>query len=82
MFEQGENMFKFDLNSGYHHVNIWPEYYKFLVFCWDKNGEVNYYDSTVLPFELVYTLLPLHQANKATDTILAWQGVKSYYLLR
>ena len=45
-------MFKFDLKSGYHHVNIWPEHYKFLGFRWDRNGEVGYYVFTVLPFGL------------------------------
>ena len=45
-----EHMFKFNLKSGYHHVNIWPEHYKFLGFHSDKNGEVNYYVFTVLPF--------------------------------
>ena len=52
MFEQGEYMFKFDLKSGYHHVNIWPEHYEFLGFRWDRNGVVNYYVFTVLPFGL------------------------------
>ena len=32
MFEQGEYLFKFDLKSGYHHVDIWPEHCKYLGF--------------------------------------------------
>ena len=52
MFEQGEYMFKFDLKSGYHHINIWPEHYKFLGFRWDRSGEVGYYVFKVLPFGL------------------------------
>jgi len=32
MFEKNEFLFKFDLKSGYHHVDIHPECYKFLVF--------------------------------------------------
>ena len=51
MFEQGEYLFKFDLKSGYHHVDIWPEHYKFLGFRWDTD-RVNYYVFKVLPFGL------------------------------
>ena len=50
MFEQGEYMFRFDLKSGYHQVDIWPEHYKLLGFHWVRNGEVHYYVFTVLLF--------------------------------
>ena len=30
LFEQGELMFTFDLKSGYHHVEIAPQHYKYL----------------------------------------------------
>ena len=52
MFEQGEYLFKFDLKSGYHHVDIWPEHYKYLGFRWDLDGVENYYVFKVLPFGL------------------------------
>ena len=32
MFEIHEYLFKFDLKSGYHHVDIHPNYYQFLGF--------------------------------------------------
>jgi len=52
IFEQGEYLFKFDLKSGYHHVDIWPEHYKYLGFSWDLDGIENYYVFKVLPFGL------------------------------
>ena len=38
MFEPGEYMFKFDLKSGYHHVDVHPDYQKYLGFQWEANG--------------------------------------------
>ena len=52
MFEKDEFLFKFDLKSGYHHADIYPEHQKYLGFGWDSNGNVNYYVFTVLPFSL------------------------------
>ena len=47
-FEQDCYMFKFDLKSGYHHIDICVAQQSFLGFCW--NGE--FYVFTVLPFGL------------------------------
>ena len=52
MFEKDEFLFKFDLKSGYHHVDIYPEHQKYLGFKWDINSNVNYYVFKVLPFGL------------------------------
>ena len=43
--------FPFDLKSGYHHVDIFPDYRKYLAFSWDfGNGHTRYFQFTVLPF--------------------------------
>ena len=52
MFEQDEFLFKFDLKSGYHHIDIHADHHKYLGFRWDSNGNVNYYVFTDLPFGL------------------------------
>ena len=52
MFEVNEYLFKFDLKSGYHHVDIHPDYQKYLGFQWETHGKVNNYVFTVLPFGL------------------------------
>ena len=46
-------MFKFDLKSGYHHVEIFPDYRRFLAFALDfGDGVLKYFQFTVLPFGL------------------------------
>ena len=52
MFEKHDFIFKFDLKSGYHHVDIFPEHQKYLGFRWDDNDEVHYFVFTVLSFGL------------------------------
>lgn len=45
-FEQNTNMFKFDLKSGYFHLDICPQQQTYLGFCWKEK----FYCFTVLPF--------------------------------
>ena len=47
-FERNCNMTKFDLQSGYHHIDIEPSCQHFIGFSWNNN----YYCFTVLPFGL------------------------------
>lgn len=50
--KKGNFMIKFDLKSGYHHIDIHKEFQKFLGFSWSENGIKKYYVFTVLPFGL------------------------------
>ena len=43
-------VFSFDLKSGYHHVDIFPEHRKYLAFSWDFH--TRYFQLTALPFGL------------------------------
>ena len=52
MFERQEYMFKFDLKSGYHHIDIYPEHQRYLGFRWDTEGNPQFYVFAVLPFGL------------------------------
>ena len=53
IFPKGFVLFKFDLKSGYHHVEIFPDHRKYLAFSWDfGDGVVKYSQFTVLPFGL------------------------------
>ncbi len=46
-------MTKFDLKSGYHHVDIFPGHRKYLGFSWTfKNGVQRFFEFNVLPFGL------------------------------
>ena len=45
--------FSFDLESGYHHVDIFQQHQKYLGFAWThRDGVTRYYTFTVLPFGL------------------------------
>ncbi|XP_041453613.1 uncharacterized protein LOC121406809 [Lytechinus variegatus] len=50
IFEQGDNVFTFDLKSAYHHVEIFEEHRKYLGFCWEFHGQKRYFVFNVLPF--------------------------------
>ena len=45
-------MFRFDLKSGYHHIDIFEPHRQFLGFCWEQEGTKQFYTFTVLPFGL------------------------------
>ena len=44
--------FKYDLKSGYHHLDIHPQHQKFLGFSWKFDSQLRYFEFTVLPFGL------------------------------
>ena len=45
-------LFKFDLKSGYHHIDILQEHQTFLAFSWVVNGVRKFFVFTILPFGL------------------------------
>ena len=45
-------IFNFDLKSGYHHVDVYPQHQTYLGFSWFVDGVRNYFVFTVLPFGL------------------------------
>ena len=46
-------VFSFDLKSGYHHVDIFPEHRAFFTFSWEFDTDVaRFFQFTVLPFGL------------------------------
>ena len=49
---QGKHMIKFDLKSGYHHIDIHPDFHKFLGFSWKFGDKTKYFEFNVLPFGL------------------------------
>ena len=53
IFDKEYYLFKFDLKSGYHHIEIFPEHRKSLAFAWDfGTGKFRYFQFCVLPFGL------------------------------
>ena len=72
MFEANEYLFKFDLKSGYHHVDIHPDYFQFLGFQWEDKGVPNYYVFTVLPFGLFTACYVFTKLMR--PLVRLWQG--------
>ena len=53
IFDKDYYLFKFDLKSGYHHIEIFPEHRKYLAFAWDfGTGKFRYFQFCVFPFGL------------------------------
>ena len=52
VFKENFWFITWDLESGYHHVDIYEPHQTFLGFAWPFNGELSYFVFTVLPFGL------------------------------
>ena len=65
-------MFKFDLKSAYHHIEIHEQHRKFLSFAWDfGDTSLKYFHSRVLPFGL--SSAPFVFAKILRPLTTAWQ---------
>lgn len=45
-------LFKFDITQGYHHIDIHPDFQKYLGFSWFYEGKLHHFVFLVLPFGL------------------------------
>ena len=68
-FKYEDFLFSFDLKSGYHHVDIYKNHWKYLGFAWDNGTGVKYFVFKVLPFGLatacyIFTKLLQHPLIK------------------
>ena len=52
MLNKNDFLFKFDLKSGYHHLDIFEPHQSYLGFTWEWNSTQSYFVFTVLPFGL------------------------------
>ena len=50
MFTREDYLFKFDLKSGYHHLDIFEPHQKYLGFAWEVDNNTSYFVFTVMPF--------------------------------
>ena len=60
IFDKGFHLFKFDLKSGYHHIEIFPAHRKFLTFAWDFGTGSFRYFQLVLRAPIWIVLSPFH----------------------
>ena len=54
-------LFSSDIESGYHHIDIFEIDQEFLGFSWASAGKVRYFKFTVLPYYMVNIRLYIHQ---------------------
>ena len=79
IFDKAYYLFTFDLKSGYHHIEIFPEHRKYLAFAWDfGTGKSRYFQFCVRPFGLssapfIFTniLKPLHKSWRSRGIPIA-----------
>ena len=53
------DLFKFDLKSGYHHLDVFPPHQAYLGFSWIIDGELKYFGLTSSPYIFTELLRPL-----------------------
>lgn len=77
-FQKGAFMISFDLKSGYHHIDIHPEYQKFLGFAWkfSNEGSYRYFVFTVLPFGLSSAPYIFTKMLKPLEKFWRFQGIQ------
>ena len=69
-------VFSFDLKSGYHHVDLFPEHRAFLAFSWDfGTGVARYFQFTVLPFGLSSAPFIFTKLLKPLETLWRSHGI-------
>ena len=69
---KGDFLFSFDLKSGYHHFDIFPDHQTFLGFSWVFSGTVKYF---ALLFFLLVLVRPLTFSPNALDPSLSFGGL-------
>ena len=68
---RGGFTYKFDLKSGYHHIDICQPHHQFLCFQWALGGtRSRYFCFTVLPFWAFVCSLPVYQVCPPVSTLL------------
>jgi hypothetical protein len=67
---------KFDLKSGYHHLEIHPEHIFVLVLSWKFGSQVKYFNFTVLPFG------SSSAGHIFTKTLLFWSNIGDLWVFQ
>ena len=73
LFQSGYFFFTFDLKSGYHHVEIFPDHRQYLGFSWNFGSVVKYFVFTVLPFGM--SSAPYIFSRLVRSLVNYWRGL-------
>ena len=78
IFEQGDYFVRFDLTSGYHHIDIHSEHQKYLGFHWSFDGKAErYFQFTVLVFGLASAGYVFAKVLRPLTKLWRSTGIKS-----
>ena len=77
MFQQGDFFVRFDLTSGYHHIDIHVDHQKYLGFHWEFPEKIRYFQFTVLPFGLSTASHVFTKVMRPLNTRWRGKGIKS-----
>ena len=78
LFQSGYFFFTFDLKSGYHHVEIFPDHPQYLGFSWCYGSEIKYFVFNILPFGL--SSAPYIFTKLVRSLVNYWRGLGSRVL--
>jgi hypothetical protein len=81
LFDKDDFFIRFDLRSGYHHININPHHYQFLGFEWDFDTGTRFFMFTVLPFGLSTACYVFTKVMRPLNTHWRSSGIKSIIYL-
>lgn len=73
LFQSGYFFFTFDLKSGYHHVEIFPDHRQYLGFSWNFGSVVKHFVFTVLPFGM--SSAPYIFSKLVRSLVNYWRGL-------
>ena len=73
LFQSDIFFFTFDLKSGYHHVEIFPDHRQYLGFSWNFGSVVKFFVFTVLPFGL--SSAPYIFSKLVRSLVNYWRGL-------
>ena len=74
LFQSGYFFFTFDLKSGYHHVEIFPDNRHYLGFSWNFGSVVKHFIFTVLPFGM--SSAPYIFSKLVRTLVHYWRGLE------
>ena len=73
LFQAGYFFFTFDLKSGYHHVEVFPDHRQYLGFSWNFCSVVKYFVFTVLPLGM--SSAPYIFSKLVRSLVNDWRGL-------
>lgn len=72
-------MFKFDLKSGYHHIDIHPDHQIYPGFSWEFDYQIKYFVFTALPFGL--SLAPYIFTKMLRPLVKRWRAQGNKFIV-